>query len=224
MSIQRLDKALSDVGFASRKEIKTMVKRSQISVNGQIVKQCDLKVDTEKDSVEINGHKIELLRKIVGILNKPAGYVTSTEDPRDPTVMELIPEKYRLMGLVPAGRLDKDTEGLLVFTNDGDLIHKLISPKAKTLKVYFVRHDGIVTEEDIDAFSKGIELKDGTKCLPAELEVIDEHSCYVKINEGKYHQVRRMMASRQLHVEYLKRIKEGDFELGNLPCGEFIEL
>lgn len=215
---------MSDVGFASRKDIKAMVKRKRVTVNGEIISFSDCKINTATDTVAVDGQNVQLLRRVVCILNKPAGYVTSTDDPRDATVMELIPKDLLSMGVVPAGRLDKDTEGLLVLTNDGDLIHKLISPKSEIRKVYYAEHQGVVSDEDVKAFSDGIVLKDGTVCKSAILEEKEPGRALITITEGMYHQVKRMMASRNLHVTYLKRLEEGEFSIGNLKTGEFTEV
>ncbi len=158
------------------------------------------------------------------MLHKPAGYVTSTEDPRDPTVMELLPEPYRSMKLFPVGRLDKQTEGLLLLTNDGELCHKLTAPKHGTQKCYYAEHEGTATEQDIQAFASGLTLRDGTVCRPAILEPLGEGKSRVIVTEGKYHQVRRMMASRSMTVLYLRREREGALQLGDLRPGQLREL
>ena len=158
------------------------------------------------------------------LLNKPAGYVTSTSDPNDPTVMELLPEAYRSLGLVPVGRLDKQTEGLLLFTNDGALAHNLISPKKAVEKIYYARHEGTATAADCEAFAQGLTLRDKTACLPAKLEPLGAGESLITVCEGKYHQVRRMMAARGMHVTYLERRQEGGLTLGNLPRGQVREL
>ena len=158
------------------------------------------------------------------MLNKPAGFVTATEDPVERTVMELLPENMKHLDLKPVGRLDKATEGLLLFTNDGDLLHRLISPKKEVPKRYYARHEGAATAEDVAAFASGLTLGDGTVCLPAELIRLKEGESYVRVCEGKYHQVRRMMASRGMTVTYLERRKEGELTLGNLQRGEVREL
>jgi len=161
---------------------------------------------------------------VVLILNKPAGFVTATEDAVERTVMELIPSQYRHLDLKPVGRLDKATEGLLLFTNDGDLLHRLISPKKEVPKVYYARHEGAATTEDVAAFAEGLVLRDGTKCLPAKLTPLGEGESLVTVCEGKYHQVRRMMASREMTVLYLERRQEASLELGDLPRGTVREL
>ena len=156
------------------------------------------------------------------MLHKPAGCVTATEDREHKTVMDYLPANSR--GLVPVGRLDKETEGLLLFTDDGELLHKLISPKSGVVKVYYAEHEGVCKDEDVQIFREGCVLGDGTKCLPAELEPMGEGKSLVRVREGKYHQVRRMLASRGMPVTYLKRIAEGGVELGELPLGMTREL
>ena len=158
------------------------------------------------------------------MLNKPAGFVTATEDPKDKTVMELLPESMKYLDLKPVGRLDKATEGLLLFTNDGDLLHRLISPKKEVPKVYYAKHEGTASAEDVQAFADGIALRDGTVCLPAKLEPLGPGESLITVCEGKYHQVRRMMASRNMTVLYLERRKEGALTLGDLPRGRVREL
>jgi 16S rRNA pseudouridine516 synthase len=161
---------------------------------------------------------------VVAILHKPAGYVTATFDPVEKTVMELLPPELLHQDVKPVGRLDKETEGLLLFTNDGDLLHRLISPGREVPKVYHARHEGTATREDVNAFAEGITLKDGTLCRSAVLEPLGEGESRITVCEGKYHQVRRMMASRGMHVTYLKRCAEADLTLGDLPLGSVREL
>ena len=158
------------------------------------------------------------------MLNKPAGFVTSTDDPRDKTVMELLPKEYAHQDLKPVGRLDKATEGLLLFTNDGDLLHRLISPKKEVPKIYYAKHEGTAGESDVEAFAAGLTLRDGTVCLSAKLEPMGPGESLITVCEGKYHQVRRMMASRQMTVLYLERRSEGGLELGGLERGTCREL
>jgi len=161
---------------------------------------------------------------VVVMLNKPAGFVTATEDKSDRTVMDLIPPEMRHLDLKPVGRLDKATEGLLLFTNDGDLLHRLISPKKEVPKVYYAKHEGTALEDDVAAFAQGLTLRDGLKCLPAKLESLGEGESLITVCEGKYHQVRRMMASRGMTVLYLERRQEGNLTLGDLPRGKVREL
>ena len=177
------------------------------------------KIDPEKQVIELNGERLGKHGRVVVMLNKPEGYVTATEDAKERTVMELLPEEMRHMDLKPVGRLDKATEGLLLFTNDGDLLHKLISPRKEVPKIYYAKHEGTATAEDVTAFQEGILLADGTKCLPAKLEPLAEGESLITVCEGKYHQVRRMMASRKMHVLYLERRQEGALTLADLPRG-----
>ncbi len=219
----RLDKLLSDAGIASRKELKEMIRAGRVSVNGAVILRPEEKVD-EVAEVCVDGAPVRRRRRIVAMLHKPAGYVTSTDDPRDPTVMELLPPEYRAMELFPAGRLDKETEGLLILTNDGALAHRLISPKHCVEKIYYAEHEGEAGPEDRKAFADGLVLADGLHCLPAELEPLGPGRSRITVMEGKYHQVRRMMASRGLHVSYLRRVQEGSVLLGDLPKGTLREL
>jgi len=161
---------------------------------------------------------------VVLMLNKPAGFVTATEDKQERTVMELLPESMKHLDLKPVGRLDKATEGLLLFTNDGDLLHRLISPKKEVPKIYYARHEGTATDEDVRCFAEGLTLADGTICRSAVLEPLGEGESLVHLCEGKYHQVRRMMASRNMRVLYLERRQEGPLTLGDLPRGQVREL
>ncbi len=216
--MMRLDKFLSEANVASRKELKTMIRQGRVRVDGVTAKKPEDKVDENTSCVTVDGARITLRGRVVLMLHKPAGFVTSTEDPRDRTVMELLPPKYQ--DLFPVGRLDKDTEGLLLFTNDGDLGHNLTSPKHQVEKEYFAVTDGEIDEEDIAAFREGITLRDGTRCLPAGLEKT-EGGCLVVVREGKYHQVRRMLASRGKPVTYLRRQREGNLTLGDLEKGTF---
>lgn len=214
----RLDKFLSEAGVASRKELRTIIRGGRVTVDGTVVRSPETKVDEKTQRVCLDGTPVGLPGQVVLMLHKPAGYVTSTEDPRDPTVMELLPEQYRKMGLFPVGRLDKDTEGLLLFTNDGDLAHHLTSPKHQVEKEYYAETDGQVDQTDVAAFAEGLTLRDGTKCLSAELTVLPG-GCRVVVREGKYHQVRRMLASRGKPVTYLRREREGPLTLAGLAKG-----
>lgn len=216
--MQRLDRFLAEAGVESRRKIKDVIRAGRVSVNGIVVKVPEQKVDETADRVTLDGARIENgSARVVLMLHKPAGCVTAARDDRYPTVMEHLPEKYRK--LMPIGRLDMETEGLLLFTNDGDLAHRLIQPKHQVEKTYYAEHPGTADEEDIAAFRDGCVLRDGTKCLPAVLEPLGEGKSLVRVREGKYHQVRRMLASRGKPVSYLRRIAEGDLKLGDLPLG-----
>lgn len=214
----RLDKFLCDCGIGTRSQVKTILKAGQVTVDGKTVLDGSLKLDPAAQQVCLGGEPLGRMGRTVAMLNKPAGYITATEDPKDPTVMELLPPQLRK--LKPVGRLDKQTEGLLLFTDDGALLHRLISPKKEVPKVYYARHEGTATEQDIKAFADGLTLRDGTSCLSAVLEPLGEGESLITVCEGKYHQVRRMMASRGMPVIYLERRAEGPLTLGDLPRGE----
>ena len=222
--MERLDKFLCDSGAGTRSQVKLIVKAGRVTVDGIPVRDGSAKIDPEKQRVCLDGESLGGKRLVVLMLNKPAGYITATEDPKEPTVMELLPEPYRHLELKPIGRLDKATEGLLLFTNDGDLLHRLISPKKEIPKIYYARHEGTATAEDAAAFAAGLTLRDGTLCLPATLEPLGPGESLITVCEGKYHQVRRMMAAREMHVVYLERRQEGPLTLGDLPRGKTREL
>ena len=222
--MQRLDKFLCDSGAGTRSQVKLILKAGRITVDGKPEKDGARKIDPDTQVICMDGDQLGGRRRTVLMLNKPAGYVTATEDPVERTVMELIPQQYRHLDLKPVGRLDKATEGLLLFTNDGDLLHRLISPKKEVPKVYYARHEGTAGEEDICAFAAGLVLRDGMACLPAKLESLGPGESLVTVCEGKYHQVRRMMASRSMTVLYLERRAEGPLTLGELPRGAVREL
>ena len=220
----RLDKFLCDCGVGTRSEVKNILKAGRVTVDGHPEKDNGRKIDPDRQQICLDGEVLCLRGRVVVMLNKPAGFVTATEDARDRTVMELLPAQWKHLDLKPVGRLDKATEGLLLFTNDGDLLHKLISPKKEVPKIYYARHEGTANAEDVQAFADGLTLGDGTKCLPAVLEPLGEGESRVTICEGKYHQVRRMMASRGMPVTYLERQQEGSLTLGDLPRGQVREL
>ena len=222
--MDRLDKFLCDCGIGSRSQVKAILKAGRVTVDGKPEKDNSRKIDPQTQTVCLDGEPLNRRGRVVLMLNKPAGFVTATEDAREKTVMELLPEEYRHLELKPVGRLDKATEGLLLFTNDGDLLHRLISPKKEVPKIYYARHEGQATQEDVAAFSAGLTLGDGTVCLSAVLTPIGPGESRVTVCEGKYHQVRRMMASRNMPVTYLERQQEGSLTLGDLPRGKTREL
>ena len=222
--MERLDKFLCDSGAGTRSQVKVMLKAGRVTVDGKVEKDNSKKIDPDQQVVTLDGNVLGGKRRMVVMLNKPAGFVTATEDPVERTVMELLPESMKHLDLKPVGRLDKATEGLLLFTNDGDLLHRLISPKKEVPKVYYAKHEGTATQEDVDAFAQGITLRDGTECLPAKLQPLGKGESLVTVCEGKYHQVRRMMASRNMTVLYLERREEGCLQLGDLPRGNVREL
>ena len=222
--MERLDKFLCDSGVGTRSQVKAIVKSGRVTVDGRPEKDSSRKIDPDTQVICLDGEQLGGKRQVVVMLNKPAGFVTATEDPVEKTVMELLPAEMKHLDLKPVGRLDKATEGLLLFTNDGDLLHRLISPKKEVPKVYYARHEGTATEADVRAFESGITLRDGTVCLPAKLEPLGAGESLVTVCEGKYHQVRRMMASREMTVLYLERRQEGCLTLGDLPRGRVREL
>ncbi len=217
--MERLDKYLCDSGAGTRSQAKLLLKAGRVSVDGRPEKDGSRKIDPETQEICLDGTPLGGKRRTVVMLNKPAGYVTATEDPADRTVMELLPPEMRHLDLKPVGRLDKATEGLLLFTNDGELLHRLISPKKEIPKVYYARHEGTAQAADVEAFAAGLILRDGLECLPAILEPLGPGESLITVCEGKYHQVRRMMASRGMTVLYLERRREGALALGDLPRG-----
>lgn len=218
--MERLDKRLAATGNWSRKEARDLLKAGRVTVDGQVEKQADRKVD-EAAVIAVDGKAIDGGGPIYIMLHKPAGLVSATEDSREQTVLSLLPERCARLGVFPAGRLDKDTEGLLLMTNDGELAHRLLAPKSHVDKVYYAEVDGILDETDCAAVEAGITLGDGYECLPGRLELLNGgRAAHITIHEGKYHQVKRMLASRGKPVTYLKRIRFGPLLLDeNLPKG-----
>ncbi len=211
--MERLDKRLATTGQWSRKEAKDLIRAGRVSVGGTVCRSPEEKVAPDTP-VAVDGTTIGAGGAVYLMLHKPAGVVSATEDGRDRTVLDLLPPQYREMGLFPVGRLDKDTEGLLLITNDGPLAHRLLSPRHHVDKVYYVEVDGILDQEDVEAVSQGILLRDGYQCLPGKLELLSGNTAaYITIREGKYHQIKRMMAARGKPVTYLKRIKFGALTL-----------
>lgn len=224
----RIDKVLSNIGYGSRTEVNISCKRGLVVVNGDVVKKSSTQVDPENDEILFDGEKINYREFIYLIMNKPAGCISATTDKWDQTVIDLLDMEHIAFDPFPVGRLDKDTEGLLVITNDGKLSHRLLSPKKHVPKTYFAKINGVVTNEDIEAFKEGVVLDDGYKTLPGELEILksdDISEINLTIHEGKFHQVKRMFESVDKEVAYLKRIRMGKLELDeSLELGEFREL
>ncbi|MBR7139172.1 MAG: rRNA pseudouridine synthase [Lentisphaeria bacterium] len=222
----RLDKYLSDASPYSRKEVRALVKRNAVTVNGAAAKSADMKINEEKDTVCVNGTQIQYRKFIYIMLNKPQGYLSATEDDRDPVVVDLLPEELKHFAPFPVGRLDKDTEGLLLLTNDGQFDHELMSPRKNLFKRYYAELDLPATEEDITSFAEGMEFKEFS-AKPARLEIDpeDPRKVWVEISEGKYHQVKRMCERVGKNVLFLKRIAIGDLKLDEtLECGNVREL
>ena len=222
--MDRLDKFLCGSGAGTRSQVKLILKAGRVTVDGAVEKDGSRKIDPDTQAVTLDGEPLSGRRRLVVMLNKPAVFVTATEDARQKTVMELLPKQWAHLNLKPVGRLDKDTEGLLLFTNDGELLHRLISPKQAVPKVYYARHAGQAGAADVTAFAEGLTLGDGTVCLPAVLQPLGPGESLITVCEGKYHQVRRMMASRNMTVTYLERRQEGLLTLGDLPRGQAREL
>lgn len=220
--MERLDKFLCDCGVGTRSQVKQLLKTGRVTLDGRAVGDGSTKFDPEQVLVCLDGQPLRRRGRLVVMLHKPAGYVTATEDDLSPTVMELLPKQYR--HLKPVGRLDKQTEGLLLFTDDGDLLHRLISPKKEVPKVYYAEHEGQADREDVAAFAAGLTLRDGLVCQSAILEPLGPGKSRITVCEGKYHQVRRMMAARGMHVFYLQRQAEAGLCLGDLPRGSVREL
>ncbi|EQG03575.1 pseudouridine synthase family protein, partial [Clostridioides difficile 840] len=225
---QRIDKILSNLGYGSRSEIKKYCKQGSVVVNGSEVSNPGTQVDTENDEILFNGEEVIYREYIYLMMNKPDGYISATTDKYDPTVLDLIDLSYLAFEPFPVGRLDKDTEGLLVLTNDGKLSHRVLSPKKHVPKTYYAKIDGVVTEEDVEAFLEGVVLDDGYKTMPSQLNILksdDESEIELTIHEGKFHQVKRMFESVGKKVVYLKRLSMGNLKLDeSLELGEYREL
>ncbi len=212
--MERLDKLLAATGRWSRREVKGLVKAGRVLVDGVPAAAPEQKLDPDRSRVLVDGEEAVFREFTYVMLNKPAGVLSATEDARQETVLDLLPPELRRRGLFPVGRLDKDSEGLLLLTNDGDLAHRLLSPKYHVDKVYYIRTDAPLTEEDRAAFAGGVLLADGTECLPAGLELLgDGREALVTLHEGKFHQIKRMIASRGAAVCRLKRLSMGTLVL-----------
>lgn len=209
----RLDKLLADTGLWSRKEARDLIRRGQVTVDGAVVKQPEAKVDPAQSSLTAAGQPVLWQKYAYIMMNKPSGVLTATEDRRQPTVLDLLPQELRRKQLRPVGRLDKDTEGLLLLTDDGPLAHRLLAPKSHVDKVYYAETEGTVDEDDIAAFAAGMTLGDGLVCQSAGLERLGPERCLVTLREGKFHQVKRMLAARGKPVRYLKRLSMGPLTL-----------
>lgn len=220
--MERLDKLLAGTGKWSRREVKALVRQGLVRVDGRLAASAEDKLDPAAAVVTVAGETISLCRFTYVMLHKPAGVLTATEDRKQPTVLDLLPPELRRIGLAPVGRLDKDTEGLLLLTNDGELAHRLLSPKYHVDKRYLARVDGELSATDTEAFARGMTLGDGLECLPAGLELLSGHACIVTLREGKFHQVKRMLAARGAPVLYLKRLSMGPLTLDDsLAAGAY---
>lgn len=224
----RLDKLLSNMGFGSRKEVRQLLKNGAILVNGEIEKGASKHIDTSADEVTLLGEPVVYREFIYLMMNKPQGVLSATEDSRDETVVDLLDDAYRHFNPFPVGRLDKDTEGFLILTNDGKLSHSLLSPKKGVPKTYYAHISGVVTEEDGEAFARGVMLDDGYVTKPGQLRILksgEMSEIELTITEGKFHQVKRMFISVGKSVIYLKRLSMGPLSLDeSLPLGSYREL
>ena len=213
MALQRLDKVIASTGRWSRREVKELVRQGRVTVNGAVAKIAEEKADPEAADICVNGERLIWRQYTWVMLNKPAGYLSATEDGRGKTVLDLLPPELRKRDLSPVGRLDKDTEGLLLLTNHGELTHRLLSPRYHVDKVYYARVEGVLTAADTAAFAGGMVLADGLECLPAGLELLSPQEALVTLREGKFHQVKRMLAACGKPVTYLKRLSMGPLRL-----------
>ena len=224
----RIDKILSNLGYGSRAELKVYCKKGMVKVNDKVISNPGTQVDTDVDKIEFNNEVVNYREFVYIMMNKPDGYLSATFDKRDPIVLDLIDSSYLAFEPFPVGRLDKDTEGLLVLTNDGQLAHRVLSPKKHVPKTYYAKIEGRVTEEDIKAFEQGVTLDDGYKTMPAQLKILEsgeQSEIELTIHEGKFHQVKRMFESVGKKVVYLKRLSMGKLMLDeNLGLGEYREL
>ena len=222
---ERLDKLLASTGRWSRSEVKRLVREGRVLVDGKIAASAEEKYDAETAVLAVDGEALRLREHTYIMLHKPAGVLSATEDGRGRTVLDLLPAEYQKRALFPVGRLDKDTEGLLLLTDDGALAHELLSPRKHVDKLYYARVDGPLGAADAAAFAEGMTLDDGTRCRPAELALLSENEALVTLREGKFHQIKRMFAARGRHVEYLKRLAMGPLRLDEtLAAGEWREL
>ena len=210
--MQRLDKIISEQTYYTRKEIKKLISQGVICVNGEQVKKPEIKYDETNISIKINGQEIEVKKYVYLLLNKPKGYVSTTEKNSQKTVLDLVPDKYKNRNLFPAGRLDKDTTGLMLITDDGEFAHNILSPRKHVKKQYEVTLDIPVTPDMVKGFKEGVNLNDG-ECKSAKLEITGEYTARVTITEGRYHQIKRMFGCYRAKVVELNRICMGNLYL-----------
>ena len=223
--MMRLDKYLCETGFGTRSQVKDLLKKGQVMVNGEVVKKPELKINETTDQILCQGKKASYQKNIYLMLHKPAGVVSATEDNREKTVLDLVRPEDRKNGLFPVGRLDKDTEGLLLLTDDGELAHRLLSPKKHVDKTYYAKIDGQVTEEHVKQFREGLDIGDEKKTLPAVLTILlsgPVSEIEVTIHEGRFHQIKRLFEAVGCKVTYLKRLSMGSLVLDEtLPPEEY---
>lgn len=218
LCLERVDKILASRTEFSRKEAKRLVAQGRVRLNGRLVNSADEKVDLDADILQLDGKTLLLQKRLYLMMNKPTGVLSAARDPKQPTVLDLLPEEYRRTGLFPAGRLDKDTEGFVLITDDGEFAHRILSPKHHVPKTYHAQIDGPVTGQMVKAFAEGVALEDGTLCEPARLILLEEGReplCQVVLTQGMYHQVKRMFMVCGRRVLWLKRTA-----IGALPLDE----
>lgn len=222
--ILRIDKVISNQTKYSRSDVKKLIKSKKIKVNNIIIDKADFKVDIKKDLINIDGIDLVIKQNIYLVMNKPKGYISATEDKNKSTILDLISDDYKGRNIFPVGRLDKDTTGLIILTDDGEFAHNILSPKKNSKKIYKVIIDIPITKEMIDGFKNGVDLNDG-KCKPSKLEKIDEYEAQVTLIEGRYHQIKRMFGCYKANVLELKRIQIGNFILPeDLKLGAYREI
>lgn len=222
--MERIDKIIASQGKYSRSDVKSLISKKRVTVDGEVVKSSSIKVDPAKSVIAVNGVELTVKKFVYLMLNKPKGYVSATEDREHETVLALVPEEYAGRDIFPAGRLDRDTTGLMVITDDGTLAHNILAPKKHVQKVYHVEIDIPVTEEMVRGFAEGVELNDGV-CKEAGLEITGEHSAKVTLKEGRYHQIKRMFGCFGAKVTQLHRLAMGNLWLPeDLPEGQCREL
>ena len=222
--LERIDKIIASQGQYSRSDVKKLINKKQVAVNGEVVKSANVKADPDADCITVKGVALNFKRNVYLMLNKPKGYVSATEDRDHQTVLELVPEEFAGRDIFPAGRLDRDTTGLMIITDDGALAHNILAPKKHVQKIYYVELDIPVTEEMARGFAEGVELNDGV-CKEAGLEIVGEYAARVTLKEGRYHQIKRMFGCYGAKVVELHRLTMGNLHLpDDLAVGECREL
>ncbi|WP_369403502.1 pseudouridine synthase [Gracilibacillus boraciitolerans] len=220
-----MDKFLANMGYGSRKEVKALIKKKRITVNDKIITKSDIQIDPDQVQIKCDDSIISYKKFIYIMLNKPAGYLSATEDHHQKTVLDLIKKQDKILHPFPVGRLDKDTEGLLLLTNDGQLAHDLLSPKKHVDKKYIAMLAHNISDHDVENFAAGIMLEDGYVTMPSQLRLIKDNTVEIIITEGKYHQIKRMFEAVGNKVTYLKRVAMGDLILDSeLKLGKYREL
>ncbi len=222
--MMRLDKFLTECGVGSRSEVKKLMAMKKISVNGEIPKNSDIKIDESKDKIEFNGMELQYKKFRYYLMNKPAGVITATEDKREKTVMDILPDWVIKKELFPVGRLDKDTEGVLIFTNDGEFSHKILSPKNHVEKEYFVVLEKSISDEELKKVENGVIIEGGYNTKESKTKRVSDNEILLTIVEGKFHQVKQMMEAVENKVTYLKRVRFADIVLGDVEFGAVIEI